>query len=140
MDYNDILRRYYEGRTSLDEEQALRDYLMQSDFNSLSIEERATRQMMSYAVSKAECKVAIHTHRSSKPIWQYTLATAASLLVVAGIVKLSQPTIYGYYNGQPILSMEEAKQRGEEMMAALASANDMHQRNEEFLKDLLKFE
>lgn len=139
MDYNDILRRYYEGETTLDEEQALRDYLMQSDYSSLTKEERATLQIMNYAVSKAECKVAIHTHRSSRPIWKYTLATAACLLVVAGIIKLSQPTIYGYYNGKPITTIEEAEFYSRQLFDELA-VTDHNLHNKDLLKDMFKLE
>ena len=49
------------------------------------------------------------------------------LLLIAALVAgltiwLAQPTVYGYYNGEPITSLAEAQYRAERVFANLAQA------------------
>lgn len=136
MDYNDILRRYYAGETTLEEERALREYLARE---GASKEERVTRAIMNHEAELRHREVVIKPHTTAQRIWSVTGALAMCIIIIICGIKFSQPTIYGYHNGKPITSIEEARYYGEQMFAELAVA-DYPAENKDLLKELFKFE
>ncbi len=136
MDYNDILRRYYAGETTLEEERALREYLA---IEGSSKEEQITRAIMNHGAEHRHHAVSIKQHAASQRIWSVTGVLAICVIIIICGIKFSQPTIYGYHNGKPITSIEEARYYGEQMFAELAVA-DYPAENKDLLKELFKFE
>lgn len=136
MDYNDIIRRYYAGETTLDEERALREYLATE---GSSKEEQITRAIMNHVAEHRHHTISIKQHTASQRIWSVTGALAMCVIIIICGIKFSQPTIYGYHNGKPITSIEEARYYGEQMFAELAVA-DYPAENKDLLKELFKFE
>ena len=119
MDYKNLMQRYWQAQTTAAEEQVLREQLLQNA--SLSAEERVARAMMSYATgSRPSVNVKL---RQSKPAtWQIAVATALCSIAVICSVKFFQPTVYGYYTGEPITSLEEAQYHADRIFTNLAQA------------------
>ncbi len=138
MDYKDILQRYYEGRTSLEEEQALRRYLISADTDSLTPDEKAAHLMIRHATRARQESVNVKLHHTNSLRWQIAGAMALCALLIGGIY-LSRPTIYGYHNGRPITSLQEAEFYSQQILAELAVA-DYPAKNKDLLKELFKFE
>lgn len=119
MDYNSLMQRYWRAETSAAEERELKEML--TDSSNLTTEERAARAMMRYA-SLQKQGVNIRLRQSKPRYWQMTLAACACSLVAGLTIWLAQPTVYGYYNGEPITSLAEAQYRAERVFANLAQA------------------
>lgn len=136
MDYKDILQRYYEGRTSLEEEQALRRYLISADTDSLTPDEKAAHLMIQHATRARQESVNVKLHHTNSLRWQIAGAMALCALLIGGIY-LSRPTIYGYHNGRPITSLQEAEFYSQQILAELAVAELQFDR-ENLLQDMFK--
>lgn len=119
MEYKDLMQRYWMAETSTTEEQELHKQLLQTD--SPTAEERAARAMMAYSASPKR-SVNISLHQPKPKLWQIAVATALCSLVIFGIVKFFQPTVYGYYNGEPITTLAEAQYHADRIFANLAQA------------------
>ncbi len=136
MDYNDILRRYYAGETTLEEERALREHLAREGAPK---EEQIARAIVNHGAELRQRRVFIKQHTTSQRILGITGALAMCVIIIICGIKFSQPTIYGYYNGRPILSLNEARYHSEQLFAELAVA-DYPTENRDLLKELFKFE
>lgn len=119
MEYKDLMQRYWMAETSTTEEQELHKQLLQTD--SPTAEERAARAMMAYSASPKR-NVNINLHQPKPKLWQIAVTTALCSLVIFGIVKFFQPTVYGYYNGEPITTLAEAQYHADRIFANLAQA------------------
>lgn len=119
MEYKDLMQRYWMAETSTTEEQELHKQLLQTD--SPTAEERAACAMMAYSASPKR-SVNINLHQSKPKLWQIAVATALCSFVIFGIVKFFQPTVYGYYNGEPITTLTEAQYHADRIFANLAQA------------------
>lgn len=119
MDYNSLMQRYWRAETSAAEERELKEML--TDSSNLTTEERAARAMMRYT-SLQKQGVNIRLRQSKPRYWQMALAACACSLVAGLTIWLAQPTVYGYYNGEPITSLAEAQYRAERVFANLAQA------------------
>ena len=119
MEYNDILQQYFEAQTTPSEEQWLRTTLAEE--KRLSAEERAARAMMAYSATTKQ-GVNIKLHQPRPQLWQIAVATALCSMVIFGVVKFFQPTVYGYYNGEPITTLAEAQYHADRVFANLAQA------------------
>lgn len=139
MDYKEILRRYYSGATTLDEERALREHLP-TNKPTASAEQMATQAIMDYAAEIRHEQVGIRLHHAApRRIWGIASALAVCALIIVCGIKLLQPEIYGYHNGRPITSLEEAEFYSRQLFAELAvTDHDLH--NEDLLKDMFKLE
>lgn len=137
MDYNTLLQRYWRAETSAAEECELHKWLSQK--SSLSREEHAAHAMLNHARSP-QPGINIKLHHSKPRYWQIALATAGLCsLAVFFTIQLSQPAIvYGYYNGEPITSRDEAQLRAEQMFANLAQAKPITE--EEIMHKLFSLE
>lgn len=139
MDYKDILQRYYAGTTTLDEERALREYLL-GQYPDLTKEERVAHAMVNHTTELRRQSVNVRMHVGSpRRVWAFMSVCAVCVVMIICGIKLTQPTIYGYHNGMPITSFEEAKVYGEQMFAELAVA-DYPAENRDLLRDMFKFE
>lgn len=119
MDYKDLIERYWRAETTTAEEQLLREQLSSSA--SPSAEERAVRAMMRYA-ERQQQSVNIRLHHATPRYWQMALAAGLCSLAVILTIHFTQPTVYGYYNGEPITSLAEAQYHAERVFANLAQA------------------
>ena len=119
MEYRDLMQRYWQAKTSAAEEQVLREQLLKND--SPTPEERAARAMMAYSASPKP-SVNIKLHQPRPQLWQIAVATALCSMVIFGVVKFFQPTVYGYYNGEPITTLAEAQYHADRVFANLAHA------------------
>ena len=136
MDYKDILQRYYEGRTSLEEEQALRRYLISADTDSLTPNEKAAHLMIRHATRARQESVNVKLHHTNSLRWQIAGAMALCALLIGGIY-LSRPTIYGYHNGRPITSLQEAEFYSQQILAEL-TVSELQFDRENLLQDMFK--
>ena len=136
MDYKDILQRYYEGRTSLEEEQALRRYLISADTDSLTPDEKAAHLMIRHATRASQESVNVKLHHTNSLRWQIAGAMALCALLIGGIY-LSRPTIYGYHNGRPITSLQEAEFYSQQILAEL-TVSELQFDRENLLQDMFK--
>ena len=119
---SELCERYFAGATSLDDEHVLRQALSRLDSDCL------TPEMQAAKVTQGDClsseRVAITLRHSSRLSWKLQLATAVAVIAIMliPIYKLSQPTVYGYYNGEPITSLAEAEARAQDIFNNLAQA------------------
>ena len=123
MEYNDILQRYFQARTTPAEEQQLAEALAQKQ--ELTSEERAAKAMLSYSAELSEQSVRVQLHQPARRVsaWRMAVAAAACLVVVLTIAWNMRPTAYCYINGRPIYSIDEARRYAEGMFNDLAMAN-----------------
>ena len=121
---SELCERYFAGATSLDDEQVLRQALSHLDADILSAEMQAAKVMLAGSESLSSERVAVSLRHSSGLSWRVKLATAvaAVAIILIPIYKLSQPTVYGYYNGEPITSLAEAEARAQDIFNNLAQA------------------
>ena len=119
MDYKNLMQRYWQAQTTAAEEQVLREQLLQA--TSPSAEERAARAMMAHVASPKR-SVNIKLHQPKPQLWQIAVATVLCSMVIFGVVKFFQPTVYGYYNGEPITTLAEAQYHADRVFANLAQA------------------
>ena len=113
------MQRYWQAQTNAAEEQELREQLLQN--TSPTAEERAARAMMMHATTP-QPSVRVKFHQPTSCLWQMALATGLCSLAVIATIILKQPTVYGYYNGEPITSLEEAQYHADKIFANLAQA------------------
>ena len=113
------MQRYWQAQTTAAEELELREQLLHH--SSPSAEERAARAMMAYSASPKR-SVNINLHQPKPKLWQIAVATALCSMVIFGVVKFFQPTVYGYYNGEPITTLAEAQYHADRIFANLAQA------------------
>ena len=119
MEYKDLMQRYWQAQTTAAEEQELREQLLQN--TTPTTEERAARARMMHAAAP-QPGVRVKLHQPASRIWQMALATGLCALAIGVTIMLKQPTVYGYYNGEPITSLEEAQYHADKIFANLAQA------------------
>ncbi|MBR4995592.1 MAG: hypothetical protein IKY82_05980 [Alistipes sp.] len=136
MEYKDLTKRYFDGELSPAEEQTLHDELAAVADNALTNDERAAKAMLHYASLKSNASVSVKLHESRThgrtrltdaivalcSMRYARIATTAVLGVVAiaMAIHLSQPTVYGYHNGKPITSYDEAQLLAQDIFDNLA--------------------
>ena len=155
MEYKEFTKRYFDGELSSAEEQTLREVLMTTADENLTSDERAAKALLRYASLKSDASVKIRLHESrenrrsrmtdtvlalgSMNIARIAMTTALGIMLIGLMIHFTRPTVYGYHNGKPITSIEEARYYGEQMFAELAVA-DYPAENKDLLKELFKFE
>lgn len=135
MDYNTLMQRYWRAETSAAEERELHAWL--SGKEQLSDEERAALMMLTHTRS-SQPSISIKLHQSKPRYWQMALAAGLCSLAVFCTIKFTEPTVYGYYNGEPITSFAEAQSHAEQMFANLSQAEMPSE--EELMKRLFTLE
>lgn len=121
---SELCERYLAGTTSLNEEQVLRQALLHLDADMLSPDMQAVKVMLEVADERHTERTFVRLHTPQRVSWRIKLATAAAVIAIMliPIYKLSQPTVYGYYNGEPITSLAEAEARAQDIFNNLAQA------------------
>lgn len=121
---SELCERYLAGTTSLNEEQVLRQALLHLDADMLSPDMQAVKIMLEVADEHHTERTFVRLHTPQKVSWRIKLATAAAVIAIMliPIYKLTQPTVYGYYNGEPITSLAEAEARAQDIFNNLAQA------------------
>ncbi len=121
---SELCERYLAGTTSLNEEQVLRQALLHLDADMLSPDMQAVKVMLEVADERHAERTFVRLHTPQKVSWRIKLATAAAVIAIMliPIYKLSQPTVYGYYNGEPITSLAEAQAHAQDIFNNLAQA------------------
>ena len=119
-----LCEQYLAGETSLSDEQVLRNALRHIDSESISPEMQAVKAMLEVADERHAERTFIRLHTPQRVSWRIKLATAVAVvaIILIPIYKLSQPTVYGYYNGEPITSLAEAEARAQDIFNNLAQA------------------
>ena len=119
MEYKDLMQRYWQAQSTAAEEQELREQLLQN--SSPTAEERAARAMMMHAASPKP-SVRVKFHPAKPRFWQMALAAGLCALAIGVTIIHNRPTIYGYYNGEPITTLAEAQYHADRIFANLAQA------------------
>ena len=119
-----LCEQYLAGETSLSDEQVLRNALRHIDSESISPEMQAVKAMLEVADERHAERTFVRLHTPQRVSWRIKLAAAVAVvaIVLIPIYKLSQPTVYGYYNGEPITSLAEAEARAQDIFNNLAQA------------------
>ena len=119
-----LCEQYLAGETSLSDEQVLRNALRHIDSESISPEMQAVKAMLEVADERHTERTFVRLHTPQRVSWRIKLATAIAVvaIILIPIYKLSQPTVYGYYNGEPITSLAEAEARAQDIFNNLAQA------------------
>ena len=121
---SELCERYLAGTTSLNEEQVLRQALLHLDADMLSPDMQAVKVMLEVADERHAERTFVRLHTPQRVSWRIKLATAVAVIAIMliPIYKLTQPTVYGYYNGEPITSLAEAEARAQDIFNNLAQA------------------
>ena len=121
---SELCEQYLAGTTSLNEEQVLRQALLHLDADILSPDMQAVKVMLEVADERHTERTFVRLHTPQRVSWRIKLATAAVAIAIMliPIYKLTQPTVYGYYNGEPITSLAEAEARAQDIFNNLAQA------------------
>ena len=121
---SELCERYLAGTTSLNEEQVLRQALLHLDADMLSPDMQAVKVMLEVADERHAERTFVRLHTPQRVSWRIKLASAAAVVAIMliPIYKLTQPTVYGYYNGEPITSLAEAEARAQDIFNNLAQA------------------
>lgn len=119
-----LCEQYLAGETSLSDEQVLRNALRHIDSESISPEMQAVKAMLEVADERHAERTFVRLHTPQRVSWRIKLATAVAVvaIILIPIYKLTQPTVYGYYNGEPITSLAEAEARAQDIFNNLAQA------------------
>ncbi len=110
------------------------------DYKKISADELAQRAIEAYAAEERSHRVAIRLREPKHtPRWQVAMAaTVAVVAVVVGVAWMSRPTVWGYVNGRPLYSLEEAQYYAEQALANLAVADLQPQ--EDILQKILSLD
>ena len=119
-----LCEQYLAGETSLSDEQVLRNALRHIDSKSISPEMQAVKAMLEASEELQAERTFVRLHTPQKVSWRIKLAATAALVaaILIPVIYLSQPTVYGYYNGEPITSLAEAEARAQDIFNNLAQA------------------
>lgn len=129
--YKSILNKYYEGCSTIAEEQQLKHFLEtytgnDSDlteakvfFGFVSIESNETVNIDFETIIQAKPKTRV------RKIYAYTTAVAASIIIALLFTVLmntnSQPIVYAYINGQPVTNKHEAIKYSQQALLSIQS-------------------
>ncbi len=113
------------------------------DYNKFSIDQLTHQAIEAYAEQERTHRVAVRLRpsRARSPRWRMAAAAVAVVTVVAVVVGIkwtSRPTVWGYVNGRPLYSLEEAQYYAEQALANLAVADLQPQ--EDILQKILSLD
>lgn len=119
-----LCEQYLAGETSLSDEQVLRNALRHIDSESISPEMQAVKAMLEASEELQAERTFVRLRTPLKASWRIKLAATVALVaaILIPVIYLSQPTVYGYYNGQPITSLAEAQAHAQDIFNNIAQA------------------
>ena len=119
-----LCEQYLAGETSLSDEQVLRNALRHIDSKSISLEMQAVKAMLEVAEECHAERTFVRLHTQQKASWRIKLVATAAVVaaILIPVIYMSQPTVYGYYNGQPITSLAEAQAHAQDIFNNIAQA------------------
>lgn len=119
-----LCEQYLAGETSLSDEQVLRNALRHIDSKSISPEMQAVKAMLEVADECHTERTFVRLHTPQKASWRIKLVATAAVVaaILIPVIYMSQPTVYGYYNGQPITSLAEAQAHAQDIFDNIALA------------------
>ena len=119
-----LCEQYLAGETSLSDEQVLRNALRHIDSKSISPEMQAVKAMLEVADERHAERTFVRLHTQQKASWRIKLVATAAVVaaILLPVIYMSQPTVYGYYNGQPITSLAEAQAHAQDIFDNIALA------------------
>ena len=136
MEYKEFTKRYFDGELSSAEEQTLREGLMSMTDEDLTSEERAAKTLLRYASLESDASVRIKLHDSrehrrsriadailsfgSLNVARVAVTTALCAMLIGFTIHFMSPTVYGYHNGKPITSYDEAQLLAQDIFDNLA--------------------
>ena len=149
MEYKELTKRYFDGELSSAEEQTLREVLMTATDENLTSDERAAKALLHYASLESDASVRIRLqesreHRRSRitdailslgslNFARVAMTTALGVLLIGVMIHFTRPTVYGYHNGRPITSYDEAQLLAQDIFNNLAHEGFAEEHN---LQDL----
>ena len=149
MEYKELTKRYFDGELSSAEEQTLREGLMAAADEGLTAYERAAKTLLRYASLQSDASVRIKLHDSSERrrsritdailslgslnFARVAMTTALGVLLIGVMIHFTRPTVYGYHNGRPITSYDEAQLLAQDIFDNLAHEGFAEEHN---LQDL----
>ncbi len=110
MDYKELLERYWEGQTTLEEERALKEHFASEGTSTPesvifgAFAEAAQR-------SSADTKMFVPNigRHKKRRVWTIAAAAAAVVMIMAtAVLTERRPTVYAYVNGEPVTDYETA--------------------------------
>lgn len=121
---SELCERYLAGTTSLNEEQVLRQALLHLDADMLSPDMQAVKVMLEVADERHAERTFVRLYTPQKVSWRIKLAATVAVVaaILIPVIYMSQPTVYGYYNGQPITSLAEAQAHAQDIFNNIAQA------------------
>ena len=119
-----LCEQYLAGETSLSDEQVLRNALRHIDSKSISPEMQAVKAMLEVADERHAERTFVRLRTPQKASWRIKLVATAAVVaaILIPVIYMSQPTVYGYYNGQPITSLAEAQAHAQDIFDNIALA------------------
>ncbi len=106
MDYKELLERYWQGQTSLQEERALREHFAAEGADT---PEGVIFGAFARAARRSDADIAAPKVVRRRRIWPIAAAAAAIAVIMAtALLFESRPTIYAYVNGEPVTDYETA--------------------------------
>lgn len=149
MEYKEFTKRYFDGELSSAEEQTLREVLMTTADENLTSDERAAKALLRYASLESDASVKIRLHESSERrrspfrdailsfgslnLARVAMTTALGVMLIGLMIHFTRPTVYGYHNGKPITSYDEAQLLAQDIFDNLAHEGFAEEHN---LQDL----
>ena len=116
---------------------------------NLTSDERAAKALLHYASLKSDASVKIRLHESrehrrsritdailslgSLNFARVAMTTALGVLLIGVMIHFTRPTVYGYHNGRPITSYDEAQLLAQDIFNNLAHEGFAEEHN---LQDL----
>jgi hypothetical protein len=147
MDYNKIeklLEAYFEGNTSVSEENELKEFFKNSDIPEQFMYAKGLFNFYADEKSLKSQQISIKTKQKSRNMFLYISGIAASILIAMFFVFSVQTTnddvIYAYYNGKPITDKVLAEKYTRQALLAMSQNLDKGTKNLNQLNQLNKVE
>ncbi len=123
MDYKEILERYWEGQTTLEEERALKKHFAKSDTGTCENVIFGAFTSASAVQSEMDTEAFLAKAARARPrrrAWAIMAAAAALVAIMATAIYTEyRPKVYAYVNGTPVTDYETAYEYTYEALALL---------------------
>ena len=128
---DELIEKYYEGKTSCREEGMLREFLLQSNLPDVYDAEKAI-----FGYFRPEKSMQKKSFKL-KPLYRSIAAAAAIALVVISVYKFNPSTKnYAYVDGKKITNMERVKSLANSSLTDVSSENNVVEEQLEQFSDI----